>query len=163
MPPTDPLDLVGTTIAGKYTIERAAGEGAYAVVYKATHLIWKRPVAIKVFKGLASFSAQERAQLIEALIQEGSLLAELSERSAAICQARDVGTLTTRNGLNAPYMVLEWLEGRTLAEVLTDERARGVPPRTLEQAVQLLEPIAEALALAHRRGIAHRDIKPANV
>ncbi len=160
---SDPLDLVGATIAGKYTIERVVGKGAYAIVYKAAHLIWKRPVAIKVFKGLASFSAAERARLLEAFIQEGTLLAELSERSAAICQARDVGTLTTRAGMNAPYLVLEWLEGRTLTAVLESEQMRSMPPRTLEQIVDLLEPIAAALALAHRRGIAHRDVKPANV
>ncbi len=163
MAPVDPLELVGTTIAAKYTIERLVGEGGYAIVYRATHLIWKRPVAIKVFKGLANFSASERARLLEGFIQEGALLADLSERSAAICQARDVGSLTTKTGLSVPYMVLEWLEGQTIDIVLADERARGLPPRSLEGAVMLLEPIAEALALAHRKGIAHRDIKPGNI
>ena len=159
----DPLDLVGTTIAAKYLIERVVGEGAYAVVYKANHLIWKRPVAIKVFKGLAAFSATERATLVESFVKEGALLADLSERTPVLCQARDVGTLTTGSGLNAPYMVLEWLEGRTLASVLADEHARSMPPRTLDEVVALLEPIAEALALAHRKGVAHRDLKPANI
>jgi formylglycine-generating enzyme required for sulfatase activity len=60
-------------------------------------------------------------------------------------------------------MVLEWLEGSSLEAVLSDEQARRVAPRTLEQAVALIEPAAEALALAHKRGIAHRDIKPANL
>ncbi len=159
----DPLDLIGTTIAGKYTVERVVGASVYAVVYKATHLIWKRPVAIKVFSGLANFSASERTQLLDAFIHESTLLADLSARSAAICQARDVGSLTTNAGLSAPYMVLEWLEGRTLDAVLADESARGLPPRTLAQVVTLLEPVVTALALAHRKGIAHRDIKPANV
>ena len=163
MAQVDPLDLVGTTIAAKYTIERLVGEGGYAIVYRATHLIWKRPVAIKVFKGLANFSASERARLLEGFIQEGALLADLSERSAAICQARDVGSLTTKTGLSVPYMVLEWLEGQTIDVVLADERANGLPPRQMDQAVMLMEPIAEALALAHRKGIAHRDIKPGNI
>jgi serine/threonine protein kinase len=96
-------------------------------------------------------------------VQEASVLAELSERTAAICQARDVGTLVTKRGDRLPYMVLEWLEGRTLEAVLEEEQSKKAPPRTLDQAVRWLEPIAEALALAHAKGIAHRDIKPSNI
>ena len=160
---TDPLALVGTTVAQKYAVQEVVGEGGYAVVYRATHLIWKRPVAIKAFKGLAGFSAEDRERLLDGFIQEGSLLADLSERSAAICQARDVGTLTTPNGDVVPYMVLEWLEGSTLEAVLRDEIARKLPMRTLLETVALLEPVAEGLALAHRKGIAHRDMKPGNI
>jgi formylglycine-generating enzyme required for sulfatase activity len=60
-------------------------------------------------------------------------------------------------------MVLEWLEGMPLEGVLERERASGLPLRSLEQTVRLLDPVAEALALAHKKGIAHRDVKPANV
>jgi formylglycine-generating enzyme required for sulfatase activity len=159
----DPLALVGTTVAEKYAVERVVGEGGFAVVYRARHTLWNRPVAIKVFRALGGLGAEQRVQLIESFIQEGRLLAELSERSAAICQARDVGTLVTEGGRELPYMVLEWLEGRTLEHVLDDERAARLPGRTAREALQLLEPVAEALALAHRKGIAHRDVKPANI
>ena len=159
----DPLQLVGTTIAQKYAVDAVVGEGGFAVVYRATHLIWKRPVAIKAFKALGDFSAEDRARLLEGFVQEGALLADLSERSAAICQARDVGTLTTPAGKIIPYMVLEWLEGVTLEHALYDERANALPPRTAEETARLLDPVAEALALAHRKGIAHRDIKPGNI
>jgi formylglycine-generating enzyme required for sulfatase activity len=159
----DPLQLVGTTVAEKYAVESVVGEGGVAVVYKAMHLFWKRPVAIKAFKTMADFSPQDRERLLGEFVREGALLAELSERSAAICQARDVGTLTTPGGAWAPYMVLEWLEGVTLERALLDERAAGRAPRGVEQAMALLEPVAEALALAHARGIAHRDVKPGNI
>jgi formylglycine-generating enzyme required for sulfatase activity len=164
-PPDDTLNLVGTTIADKYHVDSIVGEGGFAVVYKATHTIWKRPVAIKIFKSLADVAERERDKLLQDFIQEGALLAELSERSAAICQARDVGTLTLNPDKKdwLPYMVLEWLEGASLESVLLDEKAQGGPPRTLEQALRLLAPAAEALALAHRKGVAHRDIKPANI
>ena len=46
MPAPDPLHLAGTTIAEKYAVESVVGEGGFAVVYRATHLIWKRPVAL---------------------------------------------------------------------------------------------------------------------
>ena len=160
---TDPLQLVGTTIGDKYAVESIVGEGGFAIVYRAMHLIWKRPVAIKAFKAMGSFGEKDRERLFEEFVREGKLLAELSERSAAICQARDIGTMTTPSGVWAPYMVLEWLEGFTLERVLADERASGLPLRTAAQAVHLLEPVAEALALAHGRGIAHRDVKPGNV
>ena len=163
MAAVDALGLVGTTVAKKYAIEDVVGDGGFSIVYRATHLIWKRPVAIKVFKALGELSADERDRLLQAFIQEGALLADLSARSAAICQARDVGTLTTEGGEWLPYMVLEWLEGLPLDVVLYDERQLGMKPRSLEDAVRLLGPAVKALALAHRSGIAHRDVKPANL
>ena len=159
----DPLSLVGTTVSEKYEIERVVGEGGFAVVYKATHKVWNRAVAIKVFRTLGDLPPARRELLVKAFIQEGNLLTDLSERSAAICQARDVGTLKTKDGREMPFMVLEWLEGRSLEQVVHDECTQGMLARTPVQALHLLEPAAEALALAHRKGIAHRDVKPANI
>jgi len=159
----DPLGLVGTRIDDKYEVESVVGEGGFAIVYRAKHLIFKRYVAIKAFRALTDYSEAERDTLVQAFIQEGALLADLSERSAAIVQARDFGTLTTAKGEWIPYMVLEWLEGASLDAVIERDVAEGVPPRTLEETVKLLEPVAEALALAHKRGVAHRDVKPDNI
>ncbi|MBX3190749.1 MAG: SUMF1/EgtB/PvdO family nonheme iron enzyme [Labilithrix sp.] len=162
-PFADQLGLVGTTIADKYAVESVVGQGGFAVVYRAIHNVWKRPVAVKVFNALGDVAPEQRKKLLDDFIQEGALLADLSERSAAICQARDIGTLTTPGGHDVPYMVLEWLEGKPLDAILEEERARNAPLRSLDAAVRLLDPIAEALALAHKKGIAHRDLKPANV
>jgi formylglycine-generating enzyme required for sulfatase activity len=159
----DPLALVGTTIADKYAVESVVGQGGFAIVYRATHTLWKRPVAVKVFKALGEVAEDQRQRLLDDFIQEGALLADLSERSTAICQARDVGMLTTKKGEHVPYMVLEWLEGKSLEAVLEHDRATNAPLRSLVETVRLLEPVAEALALAHKKGIAHRDVKPANV
>ena len=163
MPEGDALKLVGRTIADKYAVESVVGEGGFAVVYRATHLIWKRPVALKVFKALGDFSETDRQKLLDEFVQEGSLLADLSARTAAIVQARDIGMLDLSGGLRVPYMVLEWLEGATLEAVFATERELGLPLRTPAEVVHFLDPAAEALALAHRKGIAHRDIKPGNV
>ncbi len=162
-PTPDALGLVGTTIADKYAVEGVVGEGGFAVVYRATHVLWKRPVAVKVFKALGEVAAHDRQRLLDDFIQEGALLADLSERSTAICQARDVGMVTTPRGEQVPYMVLEWLEGKPLEAVLADDRVQNAPLRSLEETVRLLDPVAEALSLAHKKGIAHRDVKPANV
>ena len=114
MTSADPLSLVGTTVSDKYEIERVVGEGGFALVYRARHTVWNRPVAIKVFRALGDLPPDRRRELVDSFIQEGRLLADLSERSAAICQARDVGTLRARDGRELPYMVLEWLEGSSL-------------------------------------------------
>ena len=107
----DPLGLVGTTIDDKYIVEAVVGEGGFAVVYRAMHKLWQKPVAIKAFKTLMDASPALREKLLKDFVQEGALLTELSARSASIVQARDIGTLTTKDGAWLPYMVLEWLEG----------------------------------------------------
>ena len=160
---SDPLGLVGTTIAGKYAIESIVGQGGFATVFRAQHILWKRPVAVKVFTALGAVAEDQRQQLLEDFIQEGALLADLSEKSTAIVQARDIGMMVTREGESVPYMVLEWLDGEPLEDLLAQEIADKAPLRSLEQAVRLLDPVAEALALAHKKGIAHRDVKPANI
>ncbi len=160
---SDSHALLGETIADKYLVESVVGAGGFATVYRARHLVWQRPVAVKVFNLPADGANGEHAKLVDAFLREGALLAELSERSSAICQARDAGVLTTSRGIRLPYLVLEWLEGMSLAEVLESEAARGLPLRTLAEAVALFEAAADALALAHERGIVHRDIKPANL
>ncbi len=158
----DPFELVGTRLAGKYDVLEAVEETSFSVVYRAQHRVWRRPVAIKAFKALM-FSEEAREELLESFVREGTLLMDLSERCAAICQARDIGSTTSARGDWVPFMVLEWLEGESMDAVLARERAQSKTPRSLNDAVALLEPVAQALALAHERGVAHRDIKPGNI
>jgi len=159
----DPLSIVGRNIAEKYRVERLVGEGGFAVVYRAQHLIWNQPVAIKFFNGLSSAPVDERENLKAQFIQEGALLTELSSQTASIVQARDVGTYTSPDGQWMPYIVLEWLDGLTLDALLERERVEGRAPWNIEQVVTLLAQVANALDVAHGKGIAHRDIKPANI
>ena len=160
MAATDTLGLIGQTIDDKYVVESCVGEGGFGVVYRATHKLWQKPVAIKCFKSLIDASPAMREQLLRDFIQEGALLSELSARTASIVQARDVGTLTTAAGQWVPYMVLEWLEGQTLEEW---QEAHPGQRWSLERAMAILEPVALALDVAHARNVAHRDIKPANI
>jgi eukaryotic-like serine/threonine-protein kinase len=159
----DPLGIAGQTIAEKYRIEKLVGEGGFAVVYRAIHTIWNKPVAIKFFNGLSNAPLDQREQFKEAFIQEGALLTELSSQTAGIVQARDVGTFTSPDGQWMPYMVLEWLEGKPLDELIDAERAAGLPPWGIAELVSVLGQAASALDVAHGKGIAHRDIKPANL
>lgn len=160
---SDPLGIAGTLVAEKYRVERLVGEGGHSVVYKAQQTIWKEPVAIKFYRSLAHAPVGTRDALLADFIQEGRLLATLSSRSAAVVQARDVGTLTTPDGLWVPYMVLEWLEGKSLCDVLDAERAQNLPARQIHEVMAMLESAAVALEVAHTQGVAHRDIKPENL
>ncbi|MBX3216146.1 MAG: protein kinase, partial [Labilithrix sp.] len=90
----DPLNITGQLIADKYQVEQLVGEGGFAVVYRAMHVIWKKPVAIKFFNGLSSAPQDQRESLTQDFINEGALLTELSSQTANIVQARDVGTYT---------------------------------------------------------------------
>src|SRR5882762_7437492 len=163
----DPLNIVGTTIGEKYEVEAVVGEGGFGIVYRAKHKIWNQPVAIKCFKSLMDVDPSVRDALLKDFIQEGALLTQLSGRTASIVQARDVGTFTTESGSSVPYMVLEWLDGVTLESIVESQRAQhgstGGAAWPVEKVIALLEPVASALELVHRRGIAHRDIKPANI
>ncbi|HXX67253.1 MAG TPA: serine/threonine-protein kinase [Polyangiaceae bacterium] len=158
----DPLALVGTTLAGKYAIEHLVSETQLSLVYRASHRVWRRPVAIKAFKA-PMLGDGAREQMLDGFVREGVLLMDLSERCAAICQARDVSSTITASGDWVPYMVLEWLEGEPLESVLARERWTRAMPRSVAQTVSLLNPIAKALALAHERLIVHGDVKPGNI
>jgi serine/threonine protein kinase len=159
----DPLELVGTRVGEKYLVSEIVAQTGLSVVYRATHILWKRSVALKIFDGASGLLPEERAATLTNFVREGALLGELSEACSAVCQARDIGSLTTATGKWMPYMVLEWLEGESLERTLSRDRQRGAPPRTIREVMRLLGPIADALGCAHTRGIAHCDVKPGNI
>jgi formylglycine-generating enzyme required for sulfatase activity len=159
LPQNDPFGLSGQVLAQKYEVHRLFAEGGFSLVYRGMHRIWKRPIAIKVLKTHGA-PADVAAAMRETFLREGAFLAELSSESTAIVQAWDVGTHTTPEGEWLPYMVLEWLDGEPLEQLLAREGGR---PWALAEVMRLLGPVAHALELAHMRGIAHRDIKPDNL
>ncbi len=158
----DPLNLVGKVLENRYRVEALVGEGGSAFVYRAEHL-QVGPVALKFLYSLCNEDSSTHDAILADFLQEGRLISELSARTSAIVQARDFGVFRESSGPPIPYLVLEWLPGRSLDEVLVGETNAGKPPRTLPEAINLLEPIAEALSLAHTRNVVHRDVKPENM
>src|SRR5690606_6009988 len=73
------------------------------------------------------------------------------------------GTLRTNTGLMVPYMILEWLEGRSLANELALRRTGGQRGRSLDEVVKLFGPAADGLGYAHAQGVVHRDLNPGNL
>ena len=159
----DPLGLVGVTLDGQFDVGSVVGEGGFGVVYRARHRGFEQPVAIKVLKVLSVEDQRMQEALFAKFREEAKLLYTLSQESLNIVRAVHYGSLTTPSGLWAPYMVLEWLQGSSLAEDIVRRRQRGLRGRTLEETFVILEQVAAGLAVAHARKVAHRDIKPANV
>jgi tRNA A-37 threonylcarbamoyl transferase component Bud32/predicted nucleic acid-binding Zn-ribbon protein len=140
--------LIGTTIAGRYQIEEAIGEGGMATVYAARHRLVDRPCAVKVMNP----SLAKNEVIRERFRREAKAAQKLAHPN--IIEIFDQGE-TPEGSL---YLVMELLEGQTLADVL--ERQAQVPlDRTLSIAIQ----IARALARAHDLEVIHRDLKPENI
>lgn len=159
----DPFGLSGTTIEGKYRVVKVIGDGGFGVVYRGEHIGFGESIAIKCLKLPAELSEKNRVQFLEQLREEGRLLHRLSRVTSGIVQALDVGAFVTPNGAWVPYLVLEWLEGETLGELLKGRSYKPDGGMDVAEAVTLLEPAARALAVAHGQKIAHRDVKPANL
>ena len=147
MDPTIPLSE-GQILAGKYQIERTLGSGGMGVVFAARHLHLGTGVAIKVLRAQACTDAST----VTRFLREARAAARL--QSEHVARVIDVATLDS----GPPYIVMELLRGRDLADVLA---ADG--PLPVASAVQYLLEACEALAEAHALGIVHRDLKPANL
>jgi serine/threonine-protein kinase len=162
----DRFRLVGATIDCKYRIDEVVGEGGFGVVYRAFHTGFKAPIAVKVLKEPEGLAAAAREKFLAAFENEGALLFQLARAHHAFVQVTEKGVVGTPAGPTAPYLVMEWLEGESLATDLDRRRAAGQGGRSLPEALALLEPIAQALGVAHAwkpNAVVHRDVKPANI
>ncbi|MFO0616796.1 MAG: serine/threonine-protein kinase [Polyangiaceae bacterium] len=165
----DPFQLVGTTIDGKYRIEEVVGVGGSSVVYRAVHEgFGDAEVAVKCLRPPENFSAEGRAAFFGTFRKEGKLLLRLSSEPG-IVRVLDLGVTTAPTSARVPFLVLEWLEGSTLADLLSERQRHGLGPFSEREALLLLREIATAVVSAHSlehakgRGVAHRDLKPSNV
>ncbi len=139
----------GVIVEQKYELVRLLGEGGMGAVWVAKHLTLDVHVALKV---MHSDLGEHVPGAADRMLQEARAAACIGH--PAIVQVFDFGR--TRDG--APFISMELLHGESLAQAV--ER-RGRLPAT--RALQVLLPIADALAVAHQRGIVHRDLKPDNV
>lgn len=160
---TDPFGWVGATLDGQFAVEAVVGEGGFGVVYRGRHLGLDVPVAVKCLQVPLGMPPAGRNGFLAKLRAEGQLLHQLSRQTASIVQALDIGATTSPSGVWTPYLVMEWLEGETLSAALAARRVSGLEPMGLDEALALLSPAAEALAVAHENRVSHRDLKPANL
>jgi serine/threonine-protein kinase len=137
---------------GRYEVIKTIGKGAMGVVYKARDPLLDRVVAVKTIMSPQGQGRRVRSAFLERFQREAKAAAKMQH--PAIVTIFDVGL---DEELGAPFMVLEYLPGESLADRL--DRVRF----PLARSVQISLDLASALSFAHRQRIVHRDVKPANV
>lgn len=139
--------LVGTLVDNRYAVQSKLARGGMSTVYLATDLRLERDVALKV--------------LHPHLASDDTFLGRLgreAKAAARLSHSHVVGVLDQGHDGDTAYLVMEYIKGHTLRDVITSKGA--LPPRL---ALALIDPVVEGLGAAHTAGMIHRDIKPENV
>jgi hypothetical protein len=138
-------------IAGRYRLRRVLGRGSMGVVWLAYDEVLHRQVAVKEVQLPAGMPEAEASDARERTLREARAIAALTHPNV-------VAVYDVANEGVEPFVVMEWLRGRSLAQVL----ARAGRLNAGQLAV-VADAIAAGLDMAHHRGITHRDVKPGNV
>lgn len=147
-PTQDMDDLSGLVLSNRYKLTLPLGEGSMGWVYQALHLALQKNVAVKIMKP----SGRDMGQRVARFEREAKAASRLN--NPHIISVLDFG----QGPSGMLYLVTEHLNGRSLREVLDDERILH-----LERSVHILFQILEALSESHCLGVVHRDLKPENV
>ena len=142
--------MTGEVIDGRYKLNRIVASGGMATIYAATDLRLDRLIAVKI---MHPHLAQDE-KFVERFIREAKAAAALSHPN--IVSVLDQGW--NQGGTPCVFIVMELVEGATLRDYMYEQGKSSVA-----NALQLITPVASALAAAHRLGIVHRDIKPENI
>jgi len=140
--------LLGQTLAGKYRIEERLNAGGMGTVYRATHVLMDKTVAIKVL--LPSLAADQK--IVARFSREAKAASRISHPHAL--SVTDFGE--AEDGV--VFLVMEYLSGRTLKEIIRHEG-----PMPLARVVDIVRQIGSALDAAHEQGVVHRDLKSENI
>ncbi len=142
------MNLEGKLLGGRYEIVEKIGNGGMATVYKAVDKVLKRNVAVKILRD--EFTTDE--EFIKRFEVEAQSAARLTHPN--IVSIYDVGVEDSLH-----YIVMELIQGKTLKEIIVEERG----PLPWKWSVNVAIQIASALETAHKNNIIHRDIKPHNI
>ena len=148
---TRPLTAPGRLVAGRYRLQSQIGGGGMGAVWLAQDELLGRRVALKQVVTAPGVGAAEADQQRQRALREGRIAARLSHPHAI-----SVYDVALEHG--QPWLVMEYLPSRSLAEVLSEDGVLRV-----DQAAQIGAQVADALAATHAAGIVHRDVKPANI
>jgi serine/threonine protein kinase len=161
---SDPFGLVGQVLDGQFRVDAHVGEGGFSVVYRGTHVGLSEPIALKCLKLPAALGSALVDSFVRRFRDESRLQYKLSQGNLYIVRSLASGTtLAPATSALVPYTVLEWLEGRSLAQEFNDRREAGLQGRSLREVVALLDSAIDALAYAHAQGVVHRDLNPGNL
>ncbi|NBE83190.1 protein kinase [Micromonospora sp. NEAU-HG-1] len=141
----------GLRLHDRYVLRERIGLGGMSEVWRADDEVLHRPVAVKALAGQPAADPQLRATIQ----REARAAARLTHPH--VTQVYDYGEATLAGGTVLPYLVMELVDGHSLADRLT------TGPLPWPEAVRMAGQVAAALAAAHRIGVVHRDVKPGNV
>ena len=136
--------LLGQVLAGKYRIEERLSAGGMGTVYRGTHVLMDKTVAVKVLN--PSLAADEK--IVARFSREARAASKISHPHAL--SVTDFGE--AENGV--VFLVMEYLSGQTLKQIIRQEG-----PMPLPRAVEILRQVGGALDAAHGEGVVHRDLK----
>ena len=139
---------LGKTLAGKYRLEERLNEGGMGTVYRGTHVLMDKTVAVKVLR--PSLAADEK--IVARFSREARAASRISHPHAL--SVTDFGE--DEDGV--VYIVMEYLSGSTLKDVIRKEG-----PMPLERVTEILRQVGSALEAAHEQGVVHRDLKSENI
>src|SRR3979409_2140050 len=140
--------LIGQILAGKYRIEERLSEGGMGTVYRGTHVLMDKTVAVKVLR--PSLAADEK--IVARFSREARAASKISHPHAL--SVTDFGE--AENGV--VFLVMEYVDGQTLKDII---REQG--PMPLARVVEIIKQVGGALDAAHGEGVVHRDLKSDNI
>ncbi|PYS77832.1 MAG: hypothetical protein DMF66_08505 [Acidobacteria bacterium] len=140
--------LIGQVLAGKYRIDEKIDEGGMGCVYRATHVLMEKVIAVKVLH--PALAADDK--IVARFTREAKAASRISHPHAI--SVTDFGE--SENGV--VYLVMEYLRGRALKDIVRDGG-----PMPLSRVVEIVRQVAGALDAAHAEGVVHRDLKSDNI
>jgi eukaryotic-like serine/threonine-protein kinase len=153
------MTAIGTVIGGRYRLDAEIGRGGMSMVYRAFDTVLERPVAIKLMHREIAADADQ----LERFRREARSVAQVSHPH--VVTVIDAGEELSADGqrpgetsMGTPYIVLEYVDGETLKDVIRREGPLDIP-----QALAYAIEVARALGAAHEHQIVHRDVKPHNI
>jgi serine/threonine-protein kinase len=135
-------------IGDRYQLTDVIGRGGMGIVYRGFDVTMSRQVAIKMLHG---FDAEDKETVLARFLREVTSLAALQHKNI-------VTIYTFEQHEGKPYMVMEYLEGKSLQEIVTSKEAIEMTEK-----LNLMVQVCDGLQYAHENGLIHRDIKPANI
>ena len=162
--PADPFGLIGQVLDGQFRVDKFIGEGGFSIVYRGHHSGLNEPIAIKCLKLPPMLGSALVESFLRRFRDESRIHYRLSQGNLAIARSIASGTtMSASTSALVPYMVLEWLDGRSLAQDFEVRRQEGKTGRSMDEVVLLLDSAAQGLAFAHSQGVVHRDMNPGNL
>ncbi len=145
---SDEHELIGEVVSDRYEVKRHLGDGSMGIVFLAEHTHMKKPFALKIMRP----EVLEQPTAVERFQREAQAAGHIDHPH--VCAASDFGKLADGRW----FLVMEYLEGRTLGDLLADEERLSA-----ERATAITLQIASGLQRAHELGVVHRDLKPENI